>query len=167
MAVLKPGYLDDSDILFTYLLNGGSNDMGVNGSVTPVDFNYTPPLGKQALIGRLILYMESATAFDSAMFANLSPLDNGIEIYVNDQLISTWVDNIDIVTTFYDAFGYDAFAKATRSIAGRWSFSRIHGLAEGILLNSTNGMTARINDDLSAAGFILRMQIQGKLENDS
>lgn len=149
----------------TYLLNGTSNDMGIDGSSTPVSFNYTVPSGKKLLIGRILLYSEAATAFDSVKFLNLTALTNGISIRVNGKEITNWKDNIDMVTTMYDMEEGAAFGKATKVLRGRWSLWKAAKNINGIILTSGQKFEVVVQDDLSAAGIIFRIRIQGALFN--
>lgn len=153
------------NFLTTYLLNGESNDMGVDGSETPVAFSYTVPAGKVFELGRMLIYAEAGTAFDSTKWFNLTALTNGVDIVVDGVTIDNWKDNIDALTNMFDLSSAGViFGKSTRTMAGRWTYTRG---TEGQPLRVTAGNTvdAIINDDLSPAGIIFRIKIQGELKD--
>lgn len=156
--------VDPANFVTTYLLNGGSNDMGVDGS-TPATFSYTVPAGKVFELARFLLYMESGTAFDSIKFMHLTALTNGVDIIANGITLTNWKDNIDVLVDMFDFSSAGAtFGKTTKTMAGRWTFTRG---TEGQALKVTAGNTvaAVVNDNLSEAGIIFRAKIQGELKN--
>lgn len=154
--------LDAGDLVVQYLLNSGSDDMGVNGAVTPVIFSYAPPANRKLVAGRLLGYLEMAGNFDSVKFGDLAALANGVEIWADGKLIANWQDNVDILTCMYDAEGYDAFAKSTKSMSLRWTFTKAaEGSFKGLDVSSLFSIV--IQDDLSAAGIIFRVRIHGIL----
>ena len=155
--------MDPNDLQVVYLLNSGSNDMGVDGSDPSVSFSYAPPAGKILVAGRMIFYLEmSGLGFDSVKFGNITALTNGVSIQADGIEIQNWKDNVDIVTSMYDSEGYAAFAKTENSIAGRWTFTKAAaGSFKGIRIASSFAMI--IQDDLSAAGIIFRAKIHGIL----
>jgi hypothetical protein len=153
--------VNPSDFVSTYLQNGGSNDMGVDGS-TPVIFSYTPPAGKKLITGRMMLYLECAADFDSTKFGNLTALSNGVQLIADGVILETWSDNIDLITTFYDGNAYEQFGKIRRTMAMRWTFTKAAAGISGIKIS--NQISVKIQDDLSAAGLIFRAKVQGYLE---
>jgi hypothetical protein len=146
-----------------YLENSGSNDMGIDGSGTAVSFTYTPPAGKDLLGARILIYLESGANFGSTNFMHLAALSNGVKISAAGVPLTNWKDNIDIICDMFDLSNAGiAFSNERRSLAGRWTFTRG---ASGEPLTIFNGETFEvlIRDDLSAAGIIFRIKLQGKL----
>jgi hypothetical protein len=135
-------------LLKQYLLDTASNDMAVNGSVTPVEFLYTVPAGKRLDLERMMFYMEGATAFSGVKFADLTALTTGVTWTIAGSLVETWVDNIDIMTTMFDTEGRAVFSKVDRSLGGRWTFSKDTG--KPIQLDAGQTVVCTINDDLSS-----------------
>lgn len=157
--------VEAADYITTYIENSGSNDMGVKGDVTPVSFIYTPPAGKNFLAARVLVYMESGTNFDSTKFMNLAALTNGVKISAAGVELTNWQDNIDIIEDMFDlSSAGKAFSTEAKSLAGRWSFTRATG-EEPIKILNGETFEVLIRDDLSAAGIIFRIKIQGKLED--
>lgn len=157
--------IDESEFISEYLVNTGSNDMGIDGSSTSVTFSYTPPSGKLFLLGRILIYLESGGNFDSVKFANVTALSNGVSIRLNGTEISNWKDNIDITITMYDILPGEALSKTTRAISGRWTLTKAGGMAsDGMRIDPDNGGVAFvIQDDLSSASFYFRAKVQGIL----
>ena len=77
-------------LLSTYLLNSESNDMGVDGSGTAVEFIYTVPSGYSLMVSRILLYMESGSAFDSVKFMHLNALTGGVDIVIGGSTLTNW-----------------------------------------------------------------------------
>ncbi len=144
-----------------YLLNGGSNEMAVDGS-TPVTFSYTPPTGFNFLAVRLMTYIEALTAFGSSEFGDLATLANGVQINAAGVGLTNWKDNIDIVSEMYD-FNRNAFGKPDKLLVARWTFTRdTYGIR--ILVPDGQSFDAIVQDDLSGL-VIFRLKVKGLLVN--
>jgi len=88
--------IDDvpSLILANAIKNGGSANMAVNGSVTPVVFEYNPPANYDIEVNALSLLFEDGTAFafgNNFVRSGLATLTNGLllEVKAGDQTV-TW-----------------------------------------------------------------------------
>lgn len=153
---------DPDDYVNTYLFNSSSNDMGIDGT-TPVSFTYTPPAGKDLILGRVMVYYSSGTAFSEEKFAHLTALSNGVEINVNGTTIETWKDNVDVITSQFDLSNAGrAFTKEDKSLAGRWTFHKAAGDIQGLLIENGNTVEFKIQDNLADLT-IFRAKIQGLL----
>ena len=143
----------------TYLLNGGSEDMTVNGSSTPVEFSYTA--SGDSSIGRIMLYLESSGAMDSTKFGDLTALGTGVTIVCNGTTIGTWKDNIDIITSMYDfSWAGKAFGKETKVLTGRWTLWKADSDTRGMELDDGDVLKAVVNDNLTGLS-IFRIRLQG------
>jgi hypothetical protein len=149
-------------LLKTYLLNGASNDMAVDGT-TPVDFSYTVPAGKILRLSRIMIYLQSAGAMSSEKFGDLVALSNGVSIIVDGSTLVTWKDNIDILTTMFDAPGYANLGKETRTLGGRWTLSKETG--DQVDVHAGKQVIARVSDNLSTLDHF-RMTIGGRLVSE-
>jgi len=153
---------EPENVITAYLENGGSNDMGVDGSSTPVTFSFTPTSGFNFKFVRFLLYFEANTAFDSEKFMNLTALTNGVDVKISGNTISNWKDNIDVLTDMFDLSSAGAvFGKETKSMSGRWTLQRT--ASAPIWVADTESVAFVINDDLSAANIIFRAKVQGVL----
>jgi len=155
--------VNESNYVSEYLVNGGSNDMGVDGAGVAVTFNFSPVATQKLILGRIIVYLEMGTNFDSMDFGNLPALANGVSITANGTEIENWKDNMDIGTTGYDHIAGVIFSKSGRSLLLRWKFKKVAGENEGLEILTTNGFSFVIQDDLSAANIFFRAKIQGVL----
>ena len=143
----------------TYLLNAGSEDMGVDGSDPAVEFSYTAD--GDSSIGRLMLFMESAGNMDSIKFGDLAALANGVTIVCDGTTIGTWKDNIDTQTTMFDYVNAGkAFGKEGKVLTGRWTFYKADDDLRGMALDDGAVFKAVVNDDLSGLA-VFRIRIQG------
>ena len=155
-------YMLPSDYLNVDLSFEGSHDMAVDGSLTPVVFSYPVPEGECAVIGRLMLYMSSSTNFSEDKFAHLDELPYGLRIEVNGTELTNWTNNVHISHTMYDfGSGGDIFGKAAQSAKGRWTFSKAHAKAGGLLVTEGQEFKATVRDDLSDLDH-LHLTIQGQ-----
>ncbi len=89
-----------------FLMNAGSSNMVVNGSVTPVVFSYAPVAGEVFSLDELILSISgSGNINDPAQFWNFAALTNGFNadlklgLYTNSQtgLIKTNIEMIHFI----------------------------------------------------------------------
>jgi len=153
-----------------YMRNGTSNEMAVNGSVTPVEFIYSPEVGTAADVYTGIFQIEDDGAFKAGGFAKQAdPLVNGIEIFIRD--ISTGSTSRDMldgeflrenghfdrVFTIVEYRDYGT-GSTNKFLSCRWEFptSRFPILAHD------EELVIRINDDLSGVVNI-RAMMHGNL----
>lgn len=62
----------------------GKWNMNVNGSITPVIYNISPPAGVQWDINRIIIGILDDTAMDDSKFGGISSLTNGLVFRIKD-----------------------------------------------------------------------------------
>lgn len=146
--------------------SAGSTDMGVDGSGDPVSFSYTVPTRKKLLLGRMLIFMQSGSVFSSDKFMHLAALTNGVSIQCNGGLLTNWKDNIDVVTDMFDSEAGKAFSVEGKVLRNRWTFYKARGGMKGLVVDGNESVKAIIQDDLSAAGIIFRIKIQGVLIDD-
>jgi hypothetical protein len=162
MATYKNTPVSVNQVVVAYFEDSlGSTDMGVDGSVTPVDFVYTPPEDKHLQIGAVTLYMEAGTAFDDTKFLNLTALENGVEFYINGGNPAVFKTNLDVIMFMHDVQSTEALGKTTRQWVAVWS---ANDGTVGKALNIANEIKIRINDDLSAAGIKFYATVHGILK---
>ena len=142
---------------FEYLENGGSNDMTVNGNVTPVSYEAGPPLGQIWWITSLSLFIQDPGTSADTVFGSLgSALGDGVLIewtttaagvgagiqYANLQ------DNTDIVMTFgsetYAMANNNGFMNSNDSFFG---FVKFHPPLR--LVGNTEILRATVRDNLN------------------
>lgn len=86
LGVIADAIEIDTPINHVYLSGStgtrSSDDMRVDGSVTPVVFSVLPLVGQSGDMTRLIISIESGTAMDYTKFGSLSALTNGVVIRV-------------------------------------------------------------------------------------
>ncbi len=153
-------------IISTYVVNSaGAKDMSVNGSGgSPQVFSYSPPANYDFIANRFVLYLQTSSAMSVDVFANLgSALGQGVEFKIGGVLLTTWQDNIDMYTDFYDKSALDDIsgAAADTTMSGRWSFWKDTN-GQGIMVRNSSSFEVVINDDLSTLTEF-RMKIKGKL----
>lgn len=154
--------IDPANHVSEYVLNSSSNDMAVDGSSTPVTFSFTPPAGKDFELSRVILYLETSTAMDSIEFGNISALANGVQINADGETITNWQDNIDMLTDMFDlAQAGEAFGKVTRTLAGRWTFTRDVPV-KSLLIPDGQSFDVVIRDAIQTIS-IFRLKVKGEL----
>ena len=83
-----------SNIRNVYFRNGGSPDMDVNGSGTPVEFVLEGLENERLYLSQLNLYIEDSSNFDSGNFGGISGLTNGLQIVVDDGVLPVEILNI-------------------------------------------------------------------------
>lgn len=143
-----------------FLENGGSGDMNVDGSITPVIFDYsnTP---EEVIIGKIVFYLENTVVFSSDNFAGITALTNGLLLEVDGATIANWKTNLDIVSSAPLIGGAaEVFGVGTKGISGTWPLDDTVKDIGGIHLPAGELFKATVRDDLSTIG-TFTMCIQG------
>lgn len=77
----EPPTIDAGNLVFDFFLNGASNEMAVNGSITPVEFEWTPdPTRVDFVIANINLVFWGGVINNPDEFSSLPRLANGIEL---------------------------------------------------------------------------------------
>jgi hypothetical protein len=148
-------FLNQDDYLSIHLLNGGSNNMAVNGSVTPVTYTYTVPADTRVALNRGFLVMEDGViSFLPGAFAAIAALTNGVEINVtplggSPVVLENWKTNREVRDTMFD---FDEQWKTAGTYVGRWSFTKDLN-NNGIVLTPGDTFNMVIQDDLSGLDY--------------
>lgn len=80
--------------------NGGSKDLDVDGSVTPVEFTLAGLPAQDFRLERLSLYIEDGANFTDTDFGAIGALANGLQIMSGSQEVVNFQDNIDLMLFF-------------------------------------------------------------------
>lgn len=132
-------YLEDFRIdSFT---NGVTDNMNVDGSVTPQEFVFSNT--KNTAITRIAIYLEGVGNFSSSTFADLPPLENGCILQVGGNTIFTVKDNVDF-TILNDKENTDLLSNTRRNFSGAFDFTASQ------VLKANQQMKIIIQDDLSS-----------------
>jgi len=153
--------VDETNVFFDFLRNGGSEDQTVDGSSTPVVFSTSVvPAGKTLVISRLLIYMEDSTNFTSIAFGGMTALTNGWELSINGTTLATAKDNKTLATFMFDMTGDTLFGKENQTMVGRFSFSKFINGAGGLTIREGEVLSTIVNDDLTDLDF-LNVMAQG------
>lgn len=135
------------------LLNGSSKNLIVNGSGTPVNFDFTPGAGEiwylQDIVG--LMSFDTGNA-EHNLFIRSSALTNGIKIEVKSNgtvsQYSLIKDNYDFISTFHDFSEIDKQGFLhQRNFRGSWHFE---GSTVPAIKNSTSDyIRVKIQDNLT------------------
>lgn len=132
-----------------YMLNGASDDMTIDGSVTPVDFIYTITGFAPARWYRSFIDLQDGIQdFQPDNFGAITNgLINGVEVIIQkdgiEYIIETWNTNMDISMTCFD---FSSPYKAGAYI-GRWTITS--DIGNPITLFPDDQIIIRINDNLT------------------
>lgn len=144
-------------VFFTHLdTNGdgtGSDDMNVDGSITPVRFSITPPPGNVYRIAKFMMYIQDTGTFDTGFWGNNITMVNGIQFITTRGGVDREVLKHPIRTsgdlaelTFnvrHENFGSgDEFLVSEWKIAELGQFFRLDG-------DNNDSFSVTINDDLT------------------
>lgn len=77
-----------------YLRNAGSALMSVNGSVTPVNFDFTPASSETWYLEQMSIFIQDTGTMNATNFGSISALTNGIEILARSNGTEYTVSNI-------------------------------------------------------------------------
>lgn len=150
-------FLDEDNYLSTYLLDGSTIDMAVDGSSTAVTYRYTVPSNTRVSLNRGFLVIEhGAAAFAAGVFGALgAALTNGVEISITPAggskvVLETWKTNRQVRDTFFD---FDQTFRTDGVYTGRWTFTRDLN-NNGIVLTSGDVFDFKIQDNLSTLDYM-------------
>ena len=139
---------------------GGSEDMNVDGSTTPVDF-YSEAVVLSFLERSFMGLKDGLTDFTSSNFGAINGgLTNGVDIIIKSDgvelPIANWKTNYDISLTMYDF--YSPFKDG--AYVGRWTFSKDNG--NPYAMRPGDRFIVRINDNLTGLDFF-KFRVKGHL----
>jgi len=139
-------------------VGGGNINGNVDGSTTPVNFEFTPSTGEFFVLDRLIIYGLGTSNVASQSYVDLTKLTNGIEITFQNSggIIKDITDTVPIKTNddlahiCYDS-RQNLFGANPRSVTMRYSFFKETGW-RGILLDGDldQKLIITINDNLTS-----------------
>lgn len=161
-----------SNFVFKFLKNATSPEMNIDGSVTPVNFDYVVPAGKVLWVERVnfVVINESMVA-DS--FFGIADLANGLSIKVlsaSDDVLIDFYDGLTIKTMvdFCNLAGADAgnfvnenaIAHDTANV--RWTIAKA---GEPMMLTAGEKFRITVSDDISDIERF-RAMVQGVLVDE-
>jgi hypothetical protein len=147
-------------VKYEQLLNSGSKDLTVNGSVTPVVFSYSPGSGTVRLTGISLILRDEGTT-DLNKFGVLSALTNGLlmqySISSSDYTLANMKDNSDVANVFSDVqhFGNSATLSILSVVTPQgWGNSTniFKGkllLRNGVILTDSDSIKVTVRDNIS------------------
>lgn len=133
----------------------GSDDMNVDGSVTPVPFYIKPDPGNIIRLARVMLYVQDTGSFDAAAWGNGIVMANGMEVEMQiDGALYSMINGGDTIRTTGDvaSVAYDATIVAAglgdEYMVARWTFTK---MGQFMRLDGDKGDFFRVtvNDDLT------------------
>lgn len=90
------------------LLNSGSASMAVNGSVTPVNFDFIPASGETWYVETIGLFLQDNGTTSPTNFGSLATLTNGVDVLIRSNGVeynyTNLKTNIDIAMCFRDNY---------------------------------------------------------------
>jgi len=145
-------------IATTAKTGGGSGNIGVNGAVTPVVFEYNPPNNYDIMITEICMIFEDTTAFafgNKFVLTGINTLANGLllETKALDQVVSPWQnmkrtrDIMEIGSSFSIVTGTSNFMQVHLELPPNLRLSRAGTFATPDYLRVT------VRDDLSTIDF--------------
>ncbi len=145
-------------IIANSIKNGGNSNLGVNGSVTPVVFEYNPPNNYDIQVTALSFLFEDTGAFgfgNTFVIATISTLTNGLllEAKAGDVVVSPWQnmkrtrDLIEISQDFSIVTGTTNFLRVRVHLPHALVLSRAGTFATADYLRVT------VRDNLSTIDF--------------
>lgn len=158
-----------SERIYKFLRNESSNDMIVDGTSTPVPFNYTVPANKIGLLALLNIHVSDGKV-DPDTFGGLDELTNGVKVEIYDTDGTTvLLDMLDGDPVKHnDAWANIAGAematfKATGGTAESWVVTWDLTKSGG-LLHLTAGQSLRATIQDALAGLVdFKMLVRGLL----
>ena len=163
MPVVLPSDQTPPDFvtLFGFLQNGGSNEMNVDGSVTPVNFDLAPTAGLTYFVHGITLFLQDTGTMDYLDFGALpGPLANGVQVSSVVKGASYTVGNIQSNIDLSMYFKADANFGSGASDLGFFNdldffLGKMEFINPLILQQSTGDhLRITIRDDLTGLGYL-------------
>lgn len=145
-----------------------SDDMQVDGSVTPQVFSVLPLPAQSGDMVRVIWRIESSSAMDFETFGGATGLTNGCVLRINNgdgtyRNLFNWKTNGDIINEAYDYSFQQNTANNARGFTSRltWGGQSKHGVV--IRLDGSKGeaLEVVVQDDLTSGNTRFTMKAQG------
>jgi hypothetical protein len=143
------------------LTNGGSSEMNVDGSSTPVSFTAAPPTNKNIIVYRLLLVMEDAS-MSWKKFGGIAALTNGVDIKVTEDGTERTISTDPIKTNrdyVWNCYDVEIDSATTDVLRMRWTFSRA-GTVLVLKDSFSDNFKIVINDDVTGVDYY-KATIQG------
>lgn len=141
----------------TKLLNGSSDELSINGSVTPVNFDFTPASGETWYLEAIHLFLQDNGTTLADRFGSATALTNGLQILVKtlgtEYEIANVQHNMDLNLVFKES-------TTIPNTSGLFETSDIYigqlRFAIPIILKNANSdyVRAKVRDNLTDADFI-------------
>ncbi len=134
-----------------FVTNGGSSNLNVNGSVTPVEFTITPPVGKTWYIHNISLVLED-NAINFTKFGGILALTNGVDFKVKQNgLLEELLTNIKNNGEFY-TFANQVLleSSAIDILVIQVNIKTNTGTTFKLINSTSDNFKVVINDDLTA-----------------
>ena len=155
MSLLRSVTIQDTGVqkplFFKRLMNGGSSNMNVDGSVTSVVFEISPPTGEVWRIASWTLYIQDSGTFDASKWGNGLVLTNGIKPVLN--IGGTDYDMLDFtiktsgeLSSVCDGLNHLSFGAGDEVITAEWNFV---GKGQYVRLTENDSIKLVVNDDLT------------------
>lgn len=146
-----------------FLLNAGSLSMTVNGSVTPVNFDFTPASGETWFITNLSIHFSDGNTPDPNDFGDSAGLTNGIDIKARTNGTEYTIGNCKTNSCIALAFNQHTFsidAAAFLNASDVWLGSMNFEIPITLQNSTSDYFRVTIRDNLTAIDY-LRMRIKG------
>ena len=156
MSLLRSVTIQDSgpqkQLFFKRLSNGATANMSVNGSITPVVFSISPPVGEVWRIASWSLYIQDSGTFNAEKWGNGIVLTNGLMPRVDSNgTISDLLDfpiiNSGDLSSISDGVNHNAFGVGDEIMTAEWSFV---DNGQYLRLTENDALQFVVNDDLTS-----------------
>ena len=137
-------------LVLVFLENGGSSDMVVDGSSTPVDFIGSPPTGKKWFIKSIHIIIEDSN-INFSKFGGVGSLTNGVDFFVTeDGQSERALASIKRNGQFYSfANDVEIQSAATDILIARINLGVNAGTTFSLTNSNAEQLKATVNDDLT------------------
>jgi hypothetical protein len=133
-----------------FFLNGASDDMNVNGSVTPVSFSFTPSSGEIWYVDKVSIFLSDNDLNENDKFGKITALTNGLQLQIQSKGISLEIANIKDNIDMNLIFENNGVSSPSNVFAGIIRFN-----PQIILLASNSDFIRfRVRDNLTSVNFL-------------
>jgi hypothetical protein len=143
---------EQKQIFFERLTDGSSENMAVDGSVTPVIFHIQPPEGEVWRIDGWIIYVEDGGSFDAQKWGNNITITNGFMPRLkrgNNEavdLLSFGLKSSGDLASISDEFKHLDFGSGNQFVIAKWDFIKT---GQYLRLTSDDRLEIVVRDDLT------------------
>jgi hypothetical protein len=145
----------EDELVGVYLKDGASREMSVDGSVTPVDFEFVVPAARRLQLAAITIQIVDNMAHTASSYGGGSALTNGMALEVDTgTVVIDLLDGFPITTNsqwtgFAFLYEYTDVGSGDNVSTWHWEDHRAGSMFSVVEIDSGGVVSCRVSDDLT------------------